>query len=69
MLAGGLVVLAYSLRHLWRALSTGQVPGRLGAVYTAGQGPFTTNLLLTLVGVGLALACCWLGWRWWSDDR
>ncbi|WP_114468621.1 hypothetical protein [Pseudorhodoferax soli] len=65
MLTGGLAVLAYCLRHLWRAWRTGQVAGKLGTVYQAGEAAYATNLVLTLVGVGLALGCCWLGWRWW----
>ena len=64
MMLGGLVVVGYALRFLWRAWRTGTVPGRLGAIYTSDNWHFTTTVIAAVVGLGLGLACLRLGWRW-----
>lgn len=71
MIIGGANVFVGTLYYLFRALNTGQVSGRQGAIYTytSDQFVFISHIILMLIGVFLGFVCCRIGFHWPNENK
>ena len=69
LIVGGLAGIVFFIYRLVDALSTGTVPGKLGAVHQAPALGYWIGIAAYLIGIALACALIRMSWVWLQHNR
>ena len=59
---------AFLLNFLWKGLTTGMVPGKLGAIHMAGSVSYAVGIGAGFLGLAMLGTLAWMGVRWFHGE-